>query len=291
MELQDTATHLGRRPLGRTGLAVSPLTLANLSMGSMRTPSAGLGADEVERAFHEHGVNTFFVPPGFHALCQGVQRLVRAGHRDELVLVSMASLPFGWSVRRAWTKAARALGVEHIDVFLLGWVQARWYVTGQTWKQMRRLQSEGKVRALGFSCHKRTLAAELGRELDVDVLMIRYNAAHRGAEREVFAALEPLGGARPGIIAYTVTRWGTLLQPLPEAGFPHGMTAPECYRFALSHAGVDTVLCAPRSAAELHEDVSGVLCGALGPERLEQTRSFGDAVHASGKGGAGWMFR
>ena len=48
-------------------------------------------------------------------------------------------------------------------------------------------------------------------------LMVRYNAAHRGAESEVFAAL---GANRQAIIAYTATRWGLLLKPLPALGFP-----------------------------------------------------------------------
>ena len=86
-------------------------------------------------------------------------------------------------------------------------------------------------------------------------MMIRYNAAHRGAETDIF---EPLGDACPAIIDYTATRWGRLLLPVPEAGFDAGLSAAECYRFGLSHPAVDTVLCAARSAEEMREDVRGV---------------------------------
>jgi hypothetical protein len=41
-----------------------------------------------------------------------------------------------------------------------------------------------------------------------------------------------VGDHRPGIIAYTATRWGTLLKPLPKCGFPQAMSGPECHRFA-----------------------------------------------------------
>ncbi len=281
-----TAPRLAGRPLGATGLHVSPLALAALSMAS-GLGGPGLHADDVERAYHEHGVNTFLVTRQMKQQTEGVRRLARSGRRDDLVIVSMASLPIGWSVRRAWEKNAAALGVERIDVFLLGWVRWRCYVTGRTWPAMRRLQEEGKVRAIGFSCHDRPLALDLARELAVDVLMIRYNAAHRGAERQLF---EPLGPRRPGILAYTATRWGMLMKPQPERGFPSGMTAPECYRFALGHPAVDAVLCAPCSPGELREDVAGVRLGALDPVRDAEVRRFGDAVHAASRGGYRWMF-
>jgi hypothetical protein len=117
--------------------------------------------------------------------------------------------------------------------------------------------------------------------------MIRYNAAHRGAEQEVFGAL---GDRKPAIISYTATRWGMLLQPVPRAGYRHGLPAGDCYRFALSHPAVDTVLCAARTPAELAEDVGAALHGPLDEPRLAELRRFGDAVHAAARGGRRWMF-
>lgn len=279
---------LPRRPLGRTGLEVTPLGLAAGGVRAAGPKGLKLTAAEVERAFHEHGINTFFAIASFKEVAEGVRRLVRAGHRDELVIVSMASLPFGWSVRRAWERQTRALGIEAIDVFLLGWLQGRWYLSGRTWPAMQRLRDEGKVRAIGFSTHKRRLATSLAREFAPDVLMIRYNAAHRGAEKDIF---DPLGDDRPGIISYTATRWGMLLQPVPKAGFDQGMTGPECYRFVLGHPAVGLALCAARSGTELDGNVAGVREGPLDPARLEEVRRFGDAVHANARGGTRWMFR
>jgi len=253
------------RPFGRTGLRVTPLGLAC---------NYGIDADGVERAYHEHGINYFFVTLRAKPGVEGFSRLARA-HRDRVVLAAGASLPFGWSVRREWEKCARALGVDVIDVFHLYWVQAHWYVTGNTWKEMAKLKEEGKVRALAISIHDRPMATRLVGELGLDALMIRYNAAHRGAEREIFDAIEP--AARPAIVAYTATRWGKLLQPKGALG---PMTAPECYRFTLSNPAVSTVLCGPRTRAELAEDVAGVLEGPLPAARLDEVRAFGDAVRA-----------
>lgn len=288
MEAAEAGPRIGRRLLGRTGIAVSPLALSAWSVRAAGKAGLKLAASDIERAFHEHGINTFLVTWQMREVAEGVRRLVRSGHREELVLITEVGIPTAAFIRRGFEKNARALGVDMFDVVLLGWVQARWYVTGKSWPAMVRLKEEGKARAIGFSSHNRILAARLSREIDVDVLMIRYNAAHRGAEREVFAAF---GEDRPAFIAYTATRWGMLLQRLPKAGFPRGMTAPECYRFALSHPSVDMVLCAARTPGEIREDVAGVLDGPLDPARHAEACRFGDAVHAAVRGGFRWMFR
>lgn len=264
---------LPRRPLGRTGLSSSPLGLAG---------SFGIDADAVERAFHELSINHFFVTPRMPKLVEGLRRLIQAGHRDELVLQGGAWLPTGGGVEGAWAAAAKALGTDRIDVFQVFWVQRRWYLTGRTAPALHRLREQGKIRAACISTHQRPLGLQLAKEFDLDVLMLRYNAAHRGAEREVF---DRLGDPRPGIVAYTATRWGRLLKPQDGLG---PLTAPECYRFQLSHPKVDVALCGARTWDELVADVRGVLEGPLDEPRMAEVRAFGDAVHRSVTGRFGF---
>ncbi|MBI5512068.1 MAG: aldo/keto reductase [Deltaproteobacteria bacterium] len=286
-----TATpSFARRPLGRTGLQVTPLGLAALAVPAWRPGGSALRAADVERAFHEHGVNTFLAHPLMKELCVGVKNLIAKGHRSELVLVSETGLPFAGAVRRDFEKNLAILGTDYLDVFLVGWVRNRWFVRDAVWGTLRRFRADGRVKAIGFSSHDRPLAAKLAVELDADVLMIRYNAAHRGAEREVFAPLAALGSKRPGIIAYTATRWGLLLKPLPKKGFAEALSGAECYRFVLGHPMVDVVWCAARTAAELDADVVGVGNGPLTGERRDYAVRFGDAVHRAAKGGFRWMF-
>ncbi|HVY49143.1 MAG TPA: aldo/keto reductase [Minicystis sp.] len=258
---------LAPRPLGQTGLHVAPLGLAG---------RPDVAPEVVERAFLELGVNYFFVTPRMKGLVEGLRRLIAAGHRDRLVIAMGANVPTGWSVRREWERAARVLGTDVIDVFQLFWVKAHWYVTGKTWPAMRALKEEGKARALGISCHDRPMARALADEVGLDVLMLRYNAAHRGAEREVFASLP---AARPGVVAYTATRWGKLLAPAGDGLGP--MTPAECYRFALTNPSVDVVLCGAASFEELAEDAAGVAAGPLPAARLDEVKRFGDAVRAA----------
>jgi aryl-alcohol dehydrogenase-like predicted oxidoreductase len=278
---------LPRRPLGRSGLSVSPLALAAWSVGNAGRRGTALTPDLVERAYYEHGVNTFLFHFFMRPMVEGLRRLIRAGHRDDLVLIAGATIPTAWFVRWSWERHARALGVDCIDIFLLGWVQARWYLSGGTWPAMEALRAGQQVRAIGFSSHNRRLAARLARERHPDVLMIRYNAAHRGAEDEVFDTLE---SPRLGVLAYTATRWGMLLQPLPALGYTSGMAPGECYRFALGHPSVDAVLCAASTPEELREDVTAALQGPLPSNRLAEVRRFGDAVHAAARRGRRWMF-
>ena len=282
---------LPRRPLGKTGLQVAPIGLAALAVrGTRRRGGPGLTADEVERAFHEHGINTFLVHHLMRRQGEGVRRLIKAGHRDQLVLVSEVAIPLAGAVRRGLDRQLRALGTDHLDVWLIGWLRSRFYARPSVWSTMERLRQAGLTRAIGFSSHDRPLATALAQELPVDVLMIRYNAAHRGAEREIFAPLAELGDRRPGIIAYTATRWGMLLDPLPSRGFPTALSAPECYRFVLGPPEVDLVWCAATSMDELREDVAAVAAGPLSAARRAEACRFGDAVHDAARGGFRWMF-
>ena len=272
----SVSQRLPQRPLGNTGLVAAPLGLAG---------NYGIDDVGVERAFHELGINYFFVTLGMKKAILGIKRLIAAGHRDRLVLALGASVPTGGGVERAWEKCARALGIDSIDIFQLFWVQAHWYVTGKTWPAMRRLKEEGKAHALGISCHDRPMARALVDELDLDMLMIRYNAAHRGAEKEIFATLDPSPASRPAVVSYTATRWGKLLKPARNLS---PMSAPECYRFALGSPHVDVVLCGARSFEELQANAAGVLLGPLPPDRLDAVKQFGDAVRATATGRLGF---
>jgi predicted aldo/keto reductase-like oxidoreductase len=236
-------------------------------------------------------VNVFLVHAIMPGITEGVRRLIRAGYRDRIVLASEVGIPFAAAVRGALAPLLRSLGTDHLDVWLYGWLRARWHLRPRVWGAMQHLRADGRVRAIGFSSHDRALITRMVDVLDPDVLMVRYNAAHRGADPEVFARLDPDPARRPGVIAYTSTRWRMLLHAVPERGFTTPMTAPECYRFTLAHPAVDMAWCAAREWSELCEDVAGVQAGPLPSDRLAEVLRFGDAVHEAARGGRRWMFR
>jgi predicted aldo/keto reductase-like oxidoreductase len=166
------------------------------------------------------------------------------------------------------------LGTEYIDVLTLYYVETpdEWEeiaAPGGALPYLRGAQRDGVVRRLGVTSHQRTLAARMAGSGLLDLLMIRYNAAHRGAERDVFPVTGPLGLP---VIAYTALRWGALLRPTPDD--PSGFSVPRAadwYRFVLQHSSVAVTLAAPKTRAELDEDL----------RVLEATEPLGDEEYAA----------
>ena len=145
-----------------------------------------------------------------------------------------------------------------------------------------RLRAQGKVRHLMLSTHNRPSlqghfrAFEAGRS-PFDAFMLRYNAVHRGAEQDVFPHLP--AQRPPGLIAYTATRWGHLLDP---AKMPPGEPPPparDCYRFALSHPAVGMVLCGPANREQMQEAIRALDAGPLDPDEQARMRRIGDHVY------------
>ena len=111
----------------------------------------------------------------------------------------------------------------------------------------------------------------------IDVFHVRYNAVNRGADQDVFPHLPEED--RPGMVAFTATRWGHLLQAkrMPDGEKP--ATAPDCYRFALTQPGIDVCLMGPRSAEEVEENLTVLDKGPLDEAELERMRRIGDHIY------------
>lgn len=225
------------------------------------------------RAAIDRGINYLFWtrPSMVPALRDAVRR-----DRERLVIATGPVIGhFRYTIRRAAEKALRTLGTDYLDVFHLFWAGTMSAVNERTLDEMRRLREEGKIRAIGISIHDRQRAARLVVESPIDVFMLRYNAAHPGAETDVFPHL---AGRRQAVVAYTATAWRKLLRrPRGWSGAP--MTAGECYRFCLGSPHVDVVLTAPASRAELEANLAELARGPLDEGRLAQVRELGRVVH------------
>lgn len=160
----------------------------------------------------------------------------------------------------------RELRTDYVDVLTFYYVEA-----ASEWQQIigpdgaleycRAAQREGRVRLLGVTSHQRKLAAAMAKSGLLDLLMIRYNAAHRGAEQDIFPVTDAL---RMPVVVYTCLRWGALLQPTPDD--PPGFVvprAPAWYRFSLQSPAVTVALMAPDNRAELDEDLT--VLDTMGP--------------------------
>jgi aryl-alcohol dehydrogenase-like predicted oxidoreductase len=256
----------------RARLPHTDLVVGRIGLGS----SFGVGPEGLELAF-DHGINYFYWGsvrrPGFG---RGIRQLARRGREQIAVaLQSYARWPaalFRLNVERG----LRRLGLDYADVLILGWYNHR--PPARILDAARELRERGRVRYLLMSGHRRPFFPEMAAEDLFDLFMVRYNAAHRGAEREVFGRL-PTAARRPGIVAYTATRWGSLLDPRKT---PPGEAVPrasDCYRFCLSHPAVDLVLCGPASTDQVREACEALRKGPLEAEELAWMRRVGDHVY------------
>jgi len=104
---------------------------------------------------------------------------------------------------------------------------------------------------------------------------VRYNAAHPGAEEDIFPQVDP---ARHSVIAYTATRWRKLLKR-PRGWDGEVPTAGDCYRFCLAEQKVSVVLTGPKTRAMLEANLAAVKTGPMGKDELSWMRDFGKIVH------------
>lgn len=198
-------------------------------------------------------------------------------HDRERYVVSAGPL-LGYTpgaLRRAALAALRSLGIEYLDVFQLYWLGKMSFFTGAVQEELVKLREEGKVRLLGASIHDRPRAGKLVEESILDLLMIRYNAAHTGAEQDIFPHLTH---RRPAMIAYTATAWRRLLRA-PGGWKGRVPTAGDCYRFCLTSPHIDVTLTGPRTVTEMRENLEAIEKGPLSPEEMRFMREFGRVVH------------
>jgi len=258
---------------------------ASTLFGSIGIPVCRLGLSASYRPGREtihyaldHGVNLFF-SYGFDGQMIRTLRDLSPARRREIVLMTGAyNLIWGHpNLRRTLEKRLRQFQTDYLDVFLFLGVMKQKQCPDGVIEELVRFREEGKVRAVGVSTHDRIFAGELAKVGALNAFMIRYNAAHRGAEKEIFPHL---AAHDPGLISYTATRWGYLLRR--PRGWPSDLpvpTAKQCYRFVLSNPHVDVCLTAPSNLRQLQENLQALEDGPLDSDEMNFLREFGDVVH------------
>jgi aryl-alcohol dehydrogenase-like predicted oxidoreductase len=253
------------RTLGRTGRRVGPLGLGS---------SYGLAGRDVERAF-DQGVSFFLWGSRRRGdFGKGLREVARKDRERATIAIqtySRAAWAMPWSV----DSALRALGTDYVDVLCLAWWGS--LPPERIVERALHLQARGKVRSLMVSCHDRPRFASFVDDGRYDALMVRYNAAHPGAESDVFPHVTA-SAARPGVVAFTATRWGTLLDPKYAPADERTPGAGDCYRFALTNPAVDVCLSGARDGAELDEALAAMARGPMDADELAWMRRVGSHV-------------
>ncbi|MAT76029.1 hypothetical protein CMK14_12880 [Candidatus Poribacteria bacterium] len=233
-----------------------------------------------------------------HAIGRGINYLNWCGHPDgmsqairqlsndqrgQIVIATQFSARRQDQARRELDQLLDRLGTSWIDVLTFYYVE-----TEEEWETIsgkdgalgviQQARDEGVVRLIGLTTHQRKLAARRAERQEASLLMIRYNAAHRGAEQEVFPVTASL---KIPVVTFTGLRWGALLKSTaedPPQTIPP--TAQDCYRFVLSNSAVSVGLTAPNDRIELEETLN--LFNDWRPlteQEMKQLRDHGDRVH------------
>jgi aryl-alcohol dehydrogenase-like predicted oxidoreductase len=257
---------LEQRPIGRTGLMSS-----RLGIGS----TFDAPASAIEDAF-DRGINYLYWGTVRQPEFARAMRNLEKQHRDELILTIQSYSRDPGTIEAEIAECIKTAGVGEFDFLLLG---SRDDVPEDAYVEVfERMRDKGMVRFLSLSSHNRPmlptlLAAYENDTSPYDLLMLRYNAVHRGAEQDVFPFVAP--AKHPAILTYTATRWAHLLDPekMPPGEAP--VSARDCFRYSLSHDAIDMVLCGPANAEQLNDAIAALERGPLEPDERERIERIG----------------
>jgi aryl-alcohol dehydrogenase-like predicted oxidoreductase len=258
--------------LGRSDLKVSRLGLG----ASFSAPTAAY-----EAAF-ERGVNYFYWGSlRRHFMGQAIRNLAPA-HREQLVIVLQSYARLGALVGPSIERALTTLGLDYADVLLLGWHNKP--PSPRMLHASLRLKERGLINHLAVSSHKRALFPRLLDDPHVEIWHVRYNAVHRGAERDVFPHVEARQvEERPGVVTFTTTRWGHLCDPKRTPAGERTPTGTDCYRFALSHPAVHVALAGPADVDQMAQALHALDLGPMHEDELAWMQRVGDAMYPGRK--------
>ena len=258
-----------KRILGKTGLKIGRLGISS---------SFGVPANAIEEAF-ERGCNYFtwgtFVKGHSDEMKIAIQNIIKNGKRDELVLSYYTYAHNNYFSEKYLHKKLKAAGTDHVDVLLLGYFSKR--PRQKLIDGALQLQKKGMIKHIGISGHNRKLFPKLEEEGIFDVFHTRYNAAHRGAEKDIFPFMKSEN--RAGMVTFVSTKNGNLLNPkkMPDGEAP--LTSVDCYRFILSNPAVDACMSGAKNAEQMKQNLKTLEMGPMNDEEMARVRKIGDYMH------------
>jgi len=169
----------------------------------------GLDSSDVEWAA-EQGANYWVWGASFKKVTAGIKEVI-GKNREKNVVALLGWGFFGWQIRKSVEKALQKLNTDYLDVFKLGWLGRTSFYSQGVVDSLLKLKQEGKIKAIGTSIHDRKRAGQLALDSELDLLMIRYNAKHTGAEEDIFPHLKK---RNPVVVSYTALAWKQLINPV-----------------------------------------------------------------------------
>lgn len=226
------------------------------------------------------GVNYFFFyGPGYGPFLKALAALA-GENRDDVILATGSGARTSKSLLAVRRKLVKLLDVNTLDIFFAEYINPSddpelIFGDGGVLDQLRQWKAEGAIRYVGATTHDRALARRLVEDPRVDVLMHRFNMAHRKAVKEVFPVAI---GTKTPVVAFTATRWGTLLEQRDD--WPTPPSAADCYRYCLAQPAVRVVLSAPRSVQELRQNLEVLRLPTMSKRECNKWDRYGDLIYS-----------
>jgi aryl-alcohol dehydrogenase-like predicted oxidoreductase len=167
---------------GQTGLKVSRLAIGTGTNGfGGRSEQTALGVEGLAnllREAYDHGV-TFWDAADGYGSHQHLARALQGVPRDKVVVATKTTSRNGQQVTQDVERYLRELGTDVIDVVLLHFItEARWTRRfSGAMDALSRAKQQGKVRAVGVSCHNFGAFRAAAESDWVDVVLARINHA------------------------------------------------------------------------------------------------------------------
>ena len=257
-----------KRKLGRTDIYAGPLGFG----ASYMAPAKSL-----EAAF-EQGCNYFYWGAlRNRGMRDAIRNITAKGQRENLIVVIQDFRRSPKGLEKSLARGLKKGRLDYADVLLFGWHNHP--PKPQLMDAAMELKNRGLFRYLGLSSHHRLLFPELIKDDRFDIFHIRYNAAHRGAEEDIFPHLPE---ERPGIIIFNATRHASLIKSKKIPDNEKRPTAGDCYRFVLSNSFVDVAISGPSKARQVEENLRETAKGPMSEEEMNWMRRVGDFVYIKG---------
>ncbi|MER6471931.1 aldo/keto reductase [Streptomyces collinus] len=284
------------RPLGRSGVEVSPLGFGAAGIGNLYTPVDDERAHEAVRAAWQRGIRYFDTAPHY-GLGLSERRLgavlreydraaftvsTKVGRRLEPAAGTGDDLAHGFAVparlRRVWDFGADGvrrsleasldrLGLDRVDVvYLHDPDDHAEQAFREAYPALERLRSEGVVGAIGAGMNQAEMLTRFVRDTDVDAVLCagRHTLIDQSAAHELL----PEAAARGvSVVIGGAFNSGLLADPGPAATYDYGRAPGELVERARRLAAVAerhgiTLRAAALAFCAAHPAVATVLAGA-----------------------------
>ena len=249
---------MDRRPLGNTGIDVSPLGLGTVKFGrneGVKYPEDFAIPDE---AFlrdllwlaNDLGINMLDTAPAYGTSEERLGRLLK-GQRENWVIVGKAGEEFenGKSVynftpehfEKSLERSLKRLNTDYLDVFLLhsdGHDTAN--LSDEIIAKMQDFKKRGMVRAIGAST--KTAEGGLLAFLEMDVVMATYTQDYKDE--------------KPVLDHAAAHNKGVILKKVLSSG--HNSNIEEAFKFAFGHPGTTAAIVGTINPSHLRQNVTAV---------------------------------